>query len=135
MLKMNVEKTADRTILHLEGRIVNGIETTMLRKSVYSQEGASVIVLDFARVNGIDARGLGLLLELREWTYSKEIKFTLTNVSSLIQRVFEITCLDSVFEISSPEDSSSSGSPARSSKKAQRKEKRLVSSLSRLAAS
>jgi|SRR5215813_2144367 len=134
MLKMNVEKLADRTILHLEGRVVNGVETTTLRRSVLSHEKSSAIVLDFARVSGIDARGLGVLLELREWSLSKGIKFSLTNVSKLIQQVFEITCLSSVFDISA-QNVSASGPKVRTSKRVQKDAKLLVSNLRRFATS
>jgi|RhiMetdeSRZDD1v2_1073273.scaffolds.fasta_scaffold17089_3 anti-anti-sigma factor len=134
MLKMNVEKLDDRTILHLEGRVVNGVETTTLRRSVLSHENSNTIVLDFARVSGIDARGLGVLLELREWALSKGINFSLTNVSRLIQQVFEITCLNSVFDISAL-NVSASGPAARTSRRAQKDAKLLVSNLRRFATS
>jgi anti-anti-sigma factor len=58
-------------------------------------------VLDFARVNRIDAGGLGVLLELREQTKARGIEFKLMNVTKLVKQVLEITRLDSVFEISS----------------------------------
>jgi len=135
MLKLNVEKSADITVLHLEGRIVNGVEAAMLRRSVLSLENSRTIVLDLAKVSGIDARGLGVLLELREWTETRKIKFTLTNVSKLLRQVFEITCLDAVFEISSLETVSASGAVVRASKKADKEAKRLISNLRRFATS
>jgi anti-anti-sigma factor len=61
------------------------------------------VVLDLAQVALIDASGLGALLELREWTQSMGIEFRLMNIRKLVQQVFEITRLDTVFEISSPE--------------------------------
>jgi len=135
MLKLNVEKSADITVLHLEGRIVNGVEAAMLRRSVLSLENSRTIVLDLAKVSGIDARGLGVLLELREWTETRKIRFTLTNVSKLLRQVFEITCLDAVFEISSLETVSASGAVVRASKKADKEAKRLISNLRRFATS
>jgi len=69
-----------------------------------SQLDANALVLDLARVNGIDAGGLGVMLELRELTQSKGILFRLVNVTKLVQQVLEMTCLDAVFVISSEED-------------------------------
>jgi len=98
MLQVHARKLELVTILCLRGRI--GIcETTVLRKAVLSQSGVSAVVLDLARVIGIDAAGLGVMLELREQTESNGIDFRLMNVTRLVQQVLEITRLNSVFEI------------------------------------
>ena len=110
MLKVQVEKLGDVVVLHIQGRIVYGIATTTLREAVFAQAGASAVLLDLAQVVLIDAGGLGTLLELRQWTQSKGIEFSLTNVRSLVQQVFEITCLNTVFEIS-PRQSMSHAAP------------------------
>ena len=59
-----------------------------------------MVVLDFARVELIDAKGLGVLLELQEFTQSRGIEFRLINVNSLVQQVLNISHLNSVFETS-----------------------------------
>ena len=107
MLRVHTQRLGDVATLRLNGRIVNGLETTTLRRCVSAQEGASVVVLDLARVNGVDAGGLGALLELREWTQSKGIEFRLVNVTQLVKQVLEITRLNTVFEISSEGDAQS----------------------------
>lgn len=104
MLKVSEEKLGEVYILHLRGRIVNGSESRILRKAVLSLTRASVVALDLARVNGIDAGGLGLLLELREWARTNAIEFRLMNLAKLVQQVLEITRLDSVFEIASRDE-------------------------------
>jgi anti-anti-sigma factor len=100
MLKVYLEKLGDVVVLHIQGRIVYGVATTTLREAVLAQAGASAVILDLTQVVLIDAGGLGALLELRQWTQSKGIEFRLTNVRSLVQQVFEVTCLNTVFEIS-----------------------------------
>ena len=102
MLKVHAHKLGDVTVLRLQGRIVLG-ETTTLRNGVLSQSHAGAVVLDLARVSGIDAAGLGVMLELREQTHAKGIEFRLMNVTRLVQQVLEMTRLDSVLEISSRE--------------------------------
>jgi len=99
MLKVHAKRLGAETILCLRGRIVTG-ETSTLRDAVLSQSEIAVVVIDLAQVSGIDAGGLGVLLELREQTQSKGIKFRLMNVTKLVRQVLEITRLDSVFEIS-----------------------------------
>ena len=100
MLRIIVEKSAHITVLHCQGRIVSGIETRSLRKAVMSQGLVKTLVLDLGDVSVIDARGLGVLLELREWTRQKNIEFKLINVKRLVRKVFEITQLDAVFDMS-----------------------------------
>jgi anti-anti-sigma factor len=100
MLKIDAEKLGSGAILHLEGKIVVGEETTTLRDAVLAQSEAFVVVLDLTNVSLIDAHGVGLLLELRNLVQSNGIEFRLTNVSRLVRQVLEITCLDCVFEIS-----------------------------------
>jgi len=100
MLKVHAKNLGGVAILCLQGRIVSG-ETAALRKAVHSQSGVSAVVLDLARVNSIDAGGLGVMLELREQTQSIGIAFRLMNATKLVSRVLEITCLNSVFEFTS----------------------------------
>ena len=103
MLKVHVKNLETVAVLCLQGQIVNG-ETEILREAVHSQavvSGVSVVMLDLARVTTVDARGLGVMLELRERMHTKGIRFELMNVSKPLSRVLEITRLDSVFQITS----------------------------------
>ena len=98
MLKVRLQHLGDSAILHLQGGIVIG-HTATLRSAVLSQSGVRVLVLDMTRVNRIDASGLGVLLELREYLQSRAIDLKLMRVPAIIRQVLEITRLDSVFEI------------------------------------
>ncbi len=103
MLKVNVKNLASVTVLCLQGQIVVG-ETDTLRDALHSQStgaAVSVVILDLARINIVDAHGLGVLLELREHAKAKGIRFELMNVTKWVSRVLEISCLDSVFKITS----------------------------------
>ena len=99
MMKIHTTKLGNVAVLCLQGRIVRG-ESDALRRAVLTQADANVVVLDLARVNTIDAGGLGVMLELREHSESSGIEFRLRNVTKLVRRVLEITRLDSVFEVS-----------------------------------
>ena len=102
-MKVHVQKLGNISILRLQGRIVIE-ETDTLRNAVTSQEGASVVALDLARVSRIDAGGLGVLLRLREQAQSKGIEFRIMNVKGLVQQVLEITKLNTIFEVTAERD-------------------------------
>ena len=98
MLKVHAKKLDAVEVLCLEGQIVNG-DTDTLRSIVQSAPNTSDIILDLSNVTIVDAHGLGVLLELREETLAKGIHFELINVSKRLYRIFEITRLNTVFEI------------------------------------
>ena len=98
MLKVHITKFANVALLCVEGKIVRG-ETEALRNAVLAQADMSVVVLDLAHVNTIDAGGLGVMLGLREETQSRGIEFRLQHVTQLVRRILEITKLDTVFKI------------------------------------
>ncbi len=100
MLKVHSRNLGNVAFLCMQGQIVNG-ETDVLRNAVRSQSDVSTVVLDLARVTTVDARGLGVMLELREQVQAKGIGFKLMNVSKLVGSILEVTRLDSVFEITS----------------------------------
>jgi anti-anti-sigma factor len=100
MVKVHTRKLGNVAVVSVQGRIVNG-ETASLREEVDAQSRVNTVLLDLARVSTIDASGLGLMLEMREHTESKGMRFKLMNVTKLVGRVLEVTKLDSVFEITS----------------------------------
>ena len=99
MLKVHAKKLDAIQVLCLEGRVVNG-ETEMLRHLVQVASGDTrEIILDLSEVSVVDAHGLGVLLQLREQTLARGIHFELRNLSKPLYRLFEITRLNTVFEI------------------------------------
>ena len=110
MLKIHTRNLGDVAVLSVQGRIVNG-ETSSLREAVGSEVAARpqsrgrAIVLDLGRVSAVDASGLGVMLELRELAERRGIRLKLANVSSFVRRIFEVTRLDSVFELSNARES------------------------------
>ncbi len=98
MLKVHAKKLNAVEILSLEGQIING-DTETLSSAVQSATDAGDIILDLSNVTVIDAHGLGVLLQLREHSLANGIHFKLMNMSERLSRVFEITRLNTVFEI------------------------------------
>jgi len=99
MLKVHVKKLDGVEILCLEGQLING-DTEGLCSALQSVPDTSDIILNMSNVTIVDAHGLGVLLQLREQTLAKGIHFELINVSKRLYRLFEITRLHTVFEIS-----------------------------------
>ena len=100
MLKVYAKNLEKVTILFLQGEIVTG-ETEILRNVMQSVSETRAVILDLARVSRIDARGLGVMLELRERTQASGIRFELMNISKPLSSILEMTHLDSVFQITS----------------------------------
>jgi anti-anti-sigma factor len=104
MLNATAQKLGDSTVLRCQGRIVIGDAYAILRNAVLRQTHTRILILDLAQVDRIDAGGLGVLLDLREWAYSQAIRFQLMNVTNQVEHVLELTKLDRVLEFCSVED-------------------------------
>jgi anti-anti-sigma factor len=100
MLKVHTKKWNAVEVLCLEGQIVNG-DTSVMRNAVRLADDTSAVILDLSNVTTVDAHGLGVLLQMREQTLAKGIHFKLMNVSKPLYGIFEITRLNTVFEINS----------------------------------
>ena len=99
MLKVNTKKLGATKVLCLEGQIING-DTDTLRSAVQATvSGAGDIILELSNVTIVDAHGLGVLLQLREQTLTQGSRFELMNVSGPLNRILEITRLNTVFDI------------------------------------
>lgn len=98
MLKVHAKRLDGVEVLSLEGLIVTG-NTEILRNAMQLASGVSELIIDLANVSVVDAHGLGVLLQLREQALAKGVHFELTNVSNSLHRIFEITRLDTVFNI------------------------------------
>ncbi len=108
MLNVTIQHSEDVAVLRCVGRIVAGDEADILRKAVLSQANRRTVVLDLTRVDAIDGGGMGVLLFLQGWARATEVDLKLMNPTSRVRELFELTNLDSVFEIFSSEDAVSS---------------------------
>ena len=96
MLKVNTKKLGARKVLCLEGQIING-DTETLRSAVQAVSGD--VILELSNVTIVDAHGLGVLLQLREQALARGLRFELMNVGQSLNRILEITRLNTVFDI------------------------------------
>jgi anti-anti-sigma factor len=98
MLKVHAKRLNAVEVLSLEGQIING-DTEILRNVMELAADTREIILDLSNVTIVDAHGLGVLLQLREQTISRGIHLELRNPSQPLFRIFEITRLNTVFDI------------------------------------
>jgi anti-anti-sigma factor len=104
MLNVTVQKLGDASVLQCQGRIVVGDACLILRNAVLSQRRSRMLVLDLARVDSIDAGGLGVLLGLRQWARSGSRMFKLMNVTKTVEEILELTHLQHGFEFCTVRD-------------------------------
>jgi len=104
MLTVAVQELGDASVLICRGRIVVGDPCSILRHAVLGQHHANMLVLDLARVDRIDAGGLGILMGLQRWARSGGIVFKLMNVTQEVEKVFELTGLQRAFGFCSVRD-------------------------------
>ncbi len=97
MLTITVEDIGEAVILHCDGGIERGNETTLLCRAM-GQEGRSIGV-DLAEVDAIDDAGIGALVSLR----AAGIYLKLMNPIQRVREILRATELDSIFEISEPQ--------------------------------
>jgi anti-sigma B factor antagonist len=98
MLKVHTKRLDAVEVLSLEGQIVTG-ETDVLRGVTELTTDLRDIILDLSNVTTVDAHGLGVLLQLREQTLAKGIHLELRNLNQPLREIFEITRLNTVFDI------------------------------------
>jgi anti-anti-sigma regulatory factor len=93
MLKVRAENTGDRTVLHCQGKLVRGYETSLLCAALH--HGKRAITLDMSEVTTMDAAGIGALISLQ----AAGIYLQLAGPTHPVLEVLTRTKLDSVFEI------------------------------------
>jgi anti-anti-sigma factor len=99
MLRIEIQSFNGVAKLQCSGRVVFGVEVEMLRTMVFSRPEASVWI-DLARVEKIDATGLGLLVELQAWAKATKRELTFLDPSEQVWRLIILTKLYSSLEIS-----------------------------------
>ncbi|PYX86336.1 MAG: anti-anti-sigma factor [Acidobacteria bacterium] len=103
MLVVNIQNAGDAVILKCTGRVVAGEEVANLKSTALCHQESKVLVLDFSKVEIVDGAGLGLLAFLAGWSRVVGTQLTIVNPVRRVREVLELTNLDSVLEIRSPE--------------------------------
>lgn len=102
MLSVKIENSGKCAVLRCSCRIVAGEEAWTLFNAAISVENKRVVVLDFTDVTGADARGLGVMLFLKQWASGAGVKLQVVPSKPVLE-LLELTGLHSHFEIGSDE--------------------------------
>ena len=100
MLRFAIQNLSDATILHCTGRLTSA-HAEALRTAVPPRPCGGTLVLDLAGVTAVDAAGLGALLSVRIRCKEAGTALKLMNVRPMLLKLFELTRLNSAFEICS----------------------------------
>jgi anti-anti-sigma factor len=103
-LRYQIGCSHDVAVVSCSGRLVRGTALEEFRRQLEQLEHMRILVLDLSAVEQLDAGGLGVLLDLRQWARQHSVQIKLVNPSPFVYRVLEATRLTSVFEISSLEE-------------------------------
>ena len=93
------------TVLWLEGRIVLGEETSILREKVKSviADGNKKLILNMGNITFIDSSGLGALVAAHSTAKSHGASLRLCDLGTKFNELLQITRLLTIFEVSSTE--------------------------------
>ena len=112
MLTVNVQSAPPTVTLLCQGRVVLGVESETLRCIATSRPERRVVI-DLRDVSGMDASGLGLLVELHCRAQQESGWVILSNPSACVRRLLAMTNLDTVLEVESLQEQDLTGSERR----------------------
>ena len=100
-----VTKQGDVTILDVEGQLIVGNRQELKQKVLEELEnGERKFLIDFERTGYIDSSGLGVLVSLSKKIREQGGELRLANLNEDLRTLFELTKLDTLFQISSSRD-------------------------------
>jgi anti-sigma B factor antagonist len=92
---------SDVTIIEAEGQLIVGNRQELKQLVLDAiDKGAKKVLVDFARTGYIDSSGLGVLVSLAKKIREGDGDLRLANLNDDLQTLFELTKLDTLFQIS-----------------------------------
>lgn len=92
---------SDVTIIDVEGQLIVGNRQELKQLVLDAIDtGAKKVLVDFARTGYIDSSGLGVLVSLAKKIRDGGGDLRLANLNDDLQTLFELTKLDTLFQIS-----------------------------------
>ena len=98
-LTLEVDRTAEATIVRCNGRLVTGMHTSLYSKVSELIPHSKRIVLDLSGLTFMDSTGLGTLVRLYVVARSAGCSLELLNLGARIRELFRIANLLSVFTV------------------------------------
>lgn len=99
-MSLQVTKHGDIIIIDVDGQLIVGNRQELKQRVLDEAEGgARRILIDFAKTAYIDSSGLGVLVSLAKRLRELGGDLRLANLNDDLQTLFELTKLDSLFQI------------------------------------
>ncbi len=100
-----VHRQGDITVLDVEGQLIVGNRQELKQKVLEElNDGERKFLIDFDRTGYIDSSGLGVLVSLSKKIREQGGELRLANLNEDLRTLFELTKLDTLFQISSSRD-------------------------------
>jgi anti-sigma B factor antagonist len=100
-MSLQVTKHGDIVIIDVDGQLIVGNRQELKQRVLDEAEGgARRILIDFAKTAYIDSSGLGVLVSLAKRLRELGGDIRLANLNDDLQTLFELTKLDTLFQIS-----------------------------------
>jgi anti-sigma B factor antagonist len=97
-----VQKRNDVTVIDVQGQLIVGNRQELKQKVLDELEtGARKFLVDFAGTGYIDSSGLGVLVSLSKKIREVGGELRLANLNDDLRTLFELTKLDTLFQIAS----------------------------------
>ena len=101
----DVLKEGDITILDVEGQLIVGNRQELKQHVLDELEGGErKFLIDFDRTGYIDSSGLGVLVSLSKKIREEGGELRLANLNEDLRTLFELTKLDTLFQIADSRD-------------------------------
>ncbi len=99
-MSLQVTRQGDVVVIEVDGQLIVGNRQELKQRVLEEAEGgARKILVDFANAGYIDSSGLGVLVSLAKRMRELGGDLRLANLNDDLQTLFELTKLDSLFQI------------------------------------
>lgn len=99
-MSLQVTKQGDVVVIEVDGQLIVGNRQELKQRVLDEAEaGARKVLIDFAKAGYIDSSGLGVLVSLAKRLRELGGDLRLANLNDDLQTLFELTKLDSLFQI------------------------------------
>ncbi len=99
-MSLQVIKHGDVVVIEVDGQLIVGNRQELKQRVLDEAEaGARKVLIDFAKAGYIDSSGLGVLVSLAKRLRELGGDLRLANLNDDLQTLFELTKLDSLFQI------------------------------------
>lgn len=100
-MSFGVNKLNDITVIEVEGQLIVGNRQELKQKVLEELEGGGrKFLIDFSQTGYIDSSGLGVLVSLSKKIREQGGELRLANLNEDLRTLFELTKLDTLFQIS-----------------------------------